>query len=151
MPNKAKRNSVFVQGRGLKSRPVSNAKLEARALRMLEAMSLQSCDLSILLCSDAEMHALNRDYRGKDRPTDVLAFALQEGEVLPGQAEMLGDVVISLDTARRQAAEKGHSILHEVTFLLAHGLLHLLGYDHQNDADEEKMRKKTEFLMALFS
>ncbi len=117
---------------------------------MLVALRKPDAELSVLLCDDQQIHALNRDYRGKDRPTDVLAFALQEGEALRGQEHMLGDIVISVQTARRQAREKGHSIRYEITFLLAHGLLHLLGYDHQTDAEERKMQKTTELLVAPF-
>lgn len=142
---------VVVQTRDLRSRPVSNRQIEERARRMLEALKVDDVELSVVLCSDRQMHMLNRDYRGKDRPTDVLAFALQEGETLEGQARMLGDVVISVDTARHQARDKGHTVLYEITFLLAHGVLHLLGYDHQSERDERKMREKTDSLMKLFS
>ncbi len=115
---------------------------------MLEAMELETAELSILLCDDATMRALNRDYRGKDRPTDVLAFAIREGQHGELAGELLGDVVISLDTARRQASDGDRTIVAEVTFLLAHGLLHLLGYDHRDAAELRRMNALTDGLVA---
>ncbi len=118
---------------------------------MLEALALAGAELSVALVDDATIHALNRDYRRKDKPTDVLAFAMEEGAPMKGaksEARLLGDVIISIDTARRQAAENARPLLAEVTMLLAHGLLHLLGYDHQNDRDERVMTEKTRELEA---
>jgi len=126
---------VFVSSRGVRSRPFANRVIAERAERMLRAMKLESAELSVLLCDDATIHELNRDYRGKDQPTDVLAFAMREGEGGPLHPEILGDVVISIDTTRRQATERGVAIVAEATFLLAHGLLHLLGYDHQTEQE----------------
>jgi len=114
-----------------------------RGQKMLAALELDGVELSVALVDDATIHSLNRDYRNKDRPTDVLAFAMREGEPLAalpeGQLEMLGDVIISVETATRQAERARRSLLDEVTMLLAHGLLHLLGHDHQTDAEESKM------------
>jgi probable rRNA maturation factor len=87
-------------------------------------------DLSVVLTSDDQIRELNREWRGKDRATDVLSFSQIEGEG-PAARRVLGDVVISLDTAARQAAELGHDLEHEVSRLLVHGVLHLLGYDHE--------------------
>jgi probable rRNA maturation factor len=101
-----------------------------------------------MLCDDETIRALNRDYRGKDRPTDVLAFAMREGDGGELHPDLLGDVVISMDTARRQAAERAQRIVDEVTFLLAHGLLHLLGYDHRTDDEDRVMRARTDALVA---
>ncbi|MEC7525534.1 MAG: rRNA maturation RNase YbeY [Myxococcota bacterium] len=142
---------VHVQTRGLKNPPVRGPKVRERAERMLAALRMPDAELSILLCDDETIWALNRDYRGKDRPTDVLAFAMREGEGPALHQELLGDVVISLDTARRQAAERGRTIVYEVTFLLAHGLLHLLGYDHQTDDEERRMSARTDALVAAAS
>jgi len=114
---------------------------------MLQALKLESAELSILLCDDATIHALNRDHRRKDKPTDVLAFALREGKPVPG-SKALGDVVISLDTAARQAEELGRTLWDEVTWLLAHGLLHLLGYDHRTVAEERRMNARADMLIA---
>jgi probable rRNA maturation factor len=115
---------------------------------MLAALDLPRAELSIVLCDDAIIHVLNRDHRKKDRPTDVLAFALREGPYAELAGAMLGDVVISLDTAARQAREKKVSLDREVTMLLAHGLLHLLGHDHRTRAEERRMTARTDALIA---
>jgi probable rRNA maturation factor len=88
--------------------------------------------LSIALVTDREMRSLNRRWRRQDRPTDVLSFPLEE-------AGALGDVVISIDTARRQAKEGGWSLASELRRLLAHGILHCRGYDHESAADARRM------------
>jgi probable rRNA maturation factor len=96
-----------------------------------------------MLTDDAALHELNRTYRGVDAPTDVLSFAQSEGGefALPeGEAPHLGDVIISLDTARRQAAEYGLALQDEVSHLLVHGVLHLLGYGHEQPEDAQIMR-----------
>ena len=90
-------------------------------------------ELSILVTSDAAIRRLNKTWRVKDRPTDVLSFGAGSG--------LLGDVVISIDTARRQAKEHGHSLADELARLLAHGLLHLLGYDHEQPTDARRMAR----------
>ncbi len=96
------------------------------------------------LVDDAKIHALNRDYRGKDRPTDVLSFALwEENDDFPlpacGEEIALGDIVISTQTAARQAREQNHSFEREIAFLTIHGALHLLGYDHGRDSARRAM------------
>jgi len=139
---------VIVSTRALKKRSVAPATVRERATRMLVALRLERAELSVLLCDDATIHELNRDYRDKDRPTDVLAFAMRDGEYGALAPDLLGDVVISLETARRQAAEHGRTTVAEVTHLLAHGLLHLLGYDHQTAAEDRKMRARTDVLCA---
>ena len=123
--------------------------IDARAVRadaeqVLEAMAESGAELVVSLVGDTEIHALNRDYRGKDRPTDVLAFAMREGEPTPDGEDVLGDVVISLDTAARQADDRGVSIAAEVRDLLIHGILHLLGYDHEISANESRRMKAKE-------
>ncbi len=107
-------------------------------------------EVSLVFVDDEYIHRLNREYRGVDRPTDVLSFALQEGEPMPDAGEeetLLGDVVISLETARRQSEEYGHSFEREVAFLVAHGVLHLLGYDHQTEEEGRTMREKEEAVL----
>lgn len=118
---------------------------------MLSELGLSDSELSVLLCDDARVQQLNREHRGKNTPTDVLSFPLMDFDdeqlsTLAGGA--LGDVVISLDTAQRQASQRGHELLQEVTFLLAHGLLHLLGYDHETDEEELEMNAATRRLVA---
>ena len=96
--------------------------------------------MSITFASDRFIRGLNRTYRGVDRPTDVLAFSMQEGEWSEIQPQLLGDVVISVETAKRQANQMGHSLDKELTILLTHGILHLVGYDHIIVDDANKMR-----------
>jgi probable rRNA maturation factor len=98
-------------------------------------------ELSILLTDDEEIHELNRQYRGIDRPTDVLSFSQIEGEDFTSSDEsvQLGDIVISVETAQRQADARGRLLSEELELLVAHGVLHLLGYDDQTDEDAEIM------------
>lgn len=140
--------SVQVSTTRLQRRSVRPSDVRWRAEQMLKAMRLPKAELSVLLCDDETIHALNRDYRHKDSPTDVLAFAMREGEGGGLHPELLGDVVISMDTARRQAITGGKTIVSEVTILLAHGLLHLLGYDHQTDDEERRMNAMVDVLRA---
>lgn len=114
-----------------------------RLLRLLAAgrPSLLDAELSVLLCDDARIHALNREWRRVDAPTDVLSFP-QDDEVT------LGDVVISTDTAARQAAEQGHPIDRELRVLLVHGVLHLLGHDHREPGEAARMREEEERLLS---
>ncbi len=106
-------------------------------------------EVDITIVDDEEIHQLNRDYRGVDRPTDVLSFALDEDdedepELLEGQLHLLGDIIISAETATRQAEEFGHGLEREIVYLAVHGLLHLLGYDHMVEEDKVVMRAKEE-------
>jgi len=112
--------------------------------RMLSALELEHAELSVLLTNDRVIRSLNHEHRGKDRPTDVLAFPLDDGDEA---APLLGDVVISLETAERQAARKRHDLLSEVQFLLAHGVLHLCGYDHVTDDGKREMDRLTRRLV----
>ena len=110
-------------------------------------------EVSVLLTDNETIHVINREYRGKDMPTDVLSFALNEGdepEILDGPPEtLLGDIIISLEKASEQAAEYGHSQEREVAFLALHGLLHLLGYDHETEAEKALMRQEEEHVLGL--
>ena len=105
-------------------------RLGRRLARAMTAAGEPGSQLSLSLVDDEEIRALNRDYRDKDRPTDVLSFAMREGEGGALHPELLGDVVISVETAERQAAEAGHSLDEELLALAVHGLAHLLGEDH---------------------
>lgn len=86
---------------------------------------------------DAEIRTINRDYLGRDKSTNVISFSMREGEEVAGQEDLLGDVVISADTAARDAAEAGVPFESELYFLLLHGILHLLGYDHERGTEEQ--------------
>lgn len=92
--------------------------------------------LSAVFTGDEDIRTLNRVHRGHDKPTDVLAFSQLEGKQIRGEIRVLGDVVISMDTAARQAGSLGHSLRHELERLLVHGVLHLLGYDHVHGGRE---------------
>ena len=105
------------------------------AHRALEVFGLNKVELSVVLVSDAQIRRLNKLYRNKDKPTDVLSFPI--GEKVEGWL-ILGDIVISVDTAKRQAQELGYSLEEELKRLLVHGLVHLLGYDHELGGEEEK-------------
>ena len=109
-------------------------------------------DVSILITDDDELHRLNRDYRNVDAPTDVLSFADDgddAGFVLPpGAPRYLGDIAISYERVVAQAAEYGHSHERELAFLVVHGMLHLLGYDHERGPEDERvMRAREEIIM----
>ena len=120
-------------------------RVQALCNRMLVALELEHAELSVLLTDDRTIHALNLEHRGKDRPTDVLAFALGD-DARPGE-QCLGDIVISLETASRQARGRRRPLLDEVRFLLAHGLLHLVGYDHDTKTHKRRMDGMTRRLV----
>lgn len=104
----------------------------------------EDAEISVLICDSDTIHELNRDYRNVDAPTDVLSFALNEGEDdVPEEEKALGDIVINLDRAVEQAKEFGHSKEREMAYLSVHGFLHILGYDHY-DPDEKKAMRKAE-------
>ncbi len=114
----------------------------------------KSCELSVVLTGDAQVRKLNRQYRGKDKTTDVLSFSLMEGKRLnsgPGTKKVLGDVVISLPQAKRQAREAGKRLESEAALLLVHGILHLLGYDHGSRREEKRMFALQERILRKFN
>ncbi|NLL52491.1 MAG: rRNA maturation RNase YbeY [Peptococcaceae bacterium] len=116
----------------------------------------ENAEIGLVLVDDNKIQALNKDYRGVDAPTDVLSFALQEkGEGEPDVLfdssladPVLGDIVISVERARAQAEEYGHSFHREIVYLAVHGALHLLGFDHASDEETAVMRSKEEEIMA---
>ena len=115
-----------------------------------EIYGVENSELSITLTDDKNIHALNKKYRGTDKATDVLSFAFRESdepEVIGADFEILGDVIISLERAKVQAEEFGHSFLREIIFLEVHGLLHLLGYDHIEDDERLEMEAEQKFIM----
>ncbi|MCI4458800.1 MAG: rRNA maturation RNase YbeY [Thermocrinis sp.] len=127
-----RKNRVLVKK---KVKGVESKLLSKVAHRALEVLGLSKVELSIALVSDVQIKRLNKLYRNKDKPTDVLSFPI--GEKVEDWL-ILGDIVISVDTARRQAQELGHSLEEELKRLLVHGLVHLLGYDHELGGEEEK-------------
>jgi probable rRNA maturation factor len=120
---------------------MDSRRLRRQVSRMARAAALHDgkkhYEVALRLCDDAEIRELNRDWRGKDKPTDVLAFAQREAAV--ADPSLLGDIVISLDTAKRQAKR---GLQAELLHLASHGLCHLLGYDHRNDREEEEMNAR---------
>lgn len=118
-------------------------RLSERTLAAVKGRSFErGAEMSVTWVGDARMRRLNKDYRGKDRTTDVLSFPLLEGKRLakaPKRPLPLGDVVISLPRTRRQAAERGVPFRDELALLLVHGILHLLGFDHATPAQEKRM------------
>lgn len=112
---------------------------------------LNEYELTLRLTTDEEMKSLNAHYRQKDQPTDVLAFAALEVDCLQIDLEemplYLGDLVISINTAERQAIDRGHSLMQELAWLAAHGLLHLLGWDHPDDSSLDAMLAEQERLL----
>ncbi len=158
-------STVDVTTRGGPFAGVSKAVIQRRAMKMLEHLDLRGVELSVALVNDEAIHELNKTYRHKDKPTDVLSFPLHErpsgwkpkgakgaeiGAGFPFDGP-IGDVILSIETARRQAEGAGRPLLDELTMLLAHGLLHLLGYDHRNDAEDREMTARTRELEAAGS
>ena len=96
-------------------------------------------ELSVTYLTNAEIHEVNREWRGKDAPTDVISFVASEGDNIGSDENYIGDIFINMDAVKRQAESYSHSRKREFCFLLAHGLLHCLGYDHQSKKEEEIM------------
>ena len=129
-------------------RGIRAAEVRGAAARLLRLLDLDA-ELSIVLVDDPEIQRLNATYRHVDGPTDVLAFAMREGDGGALHPGVIGDVVISLETAARQAAARGMPVADEVRVLLTHGVLHLLGYDHERSpAEAQRMFRKQRQLLA---
>ena len=137
---------VLLSHEGGQIGPAELARLQRRAATLLRLTGQHRTELSLLLVDDRRMRELNHHYRGRDRTTNVLAFAMREAEDLPSgdQADLLGDVVLSLDTALSEAQSEGISREQRLTWLLIHGLLHLLGYDHEKSDDEAREMARAE-------
>lgn len=106
----------------------------------LEKLNIKNAYLSVIFIDDEEMHAMNKEYRGIDRTTDVLSFALEDNDTYVPVIRQLGDIFVSIPKMQEQAKEYGHSEKRELSFLVCHGLLHLLGYDHTKGKEEEKLQ-----------
>jgi probable rRNA maturation factor len=129
---------------------INGDRLEALADAVMDAEGLPPGELGVVVTDDETIRELNREYAGDDTPTDVLAFSLREGEEFasPDGVLRLGEVIISYPTAQRQAAEADIPVEEEIDHLLVHGVLHLLGYDHAEPAEEERMRARERELLA---
>lgn len=140
----------------VKNSGVDTRRLKTIARKLLREVDEPDSSLSISLVDDAAIQVLNREHRGKDKPTDVLSFPMYEaGESLLRQAQhdteperLLGDVVISIDTARRQAADYDAPLQNEIYRLLIHGILHVLGHDHEEPAERAAMEAEERRLAA---
>lgn len=131
-----------------KTPEVSHRELRQWSKAILRHLKQRQAELSLALVTDLEIHILNRRYRQKDKPTDVLSFPLAD-ELQPF---LLGDVVISVETAARQAQRRHHSLREELQILLVHGILHLLGYDHEASPSEAvRMQRKEREIRALLT
>ena len=128
--------------------------LESILQKAGEAEGINEGEVALTFVDNKRIHELNLEYRGIDRPTDVLSFAMNEsGEdeldiILEDVPDVLGDIIISVTRAQEQALEYGHSLERELGFLFVHGFLHLLGYDHQDEASEAEMMSKQEHVLS---
>jgi probable rRNA maturation factor len=128
------------------------SRLRRVAERILSALAChEDTELSVSIVGDRTIRGINREYLARDRPTNVISFPLQEGECAGITPHALGDVVISADTAAREAAEGGMETFERLIFLLLHGILHLCGYDHERSGEAEalRMKKKERELFSL--
>ena len=106
----------------------------------LDYLKLEHVEFNVIIIDNERIHEMNKKYRGVDRPTDVITFALEDHpDIVYEDVRLLGDIYISIEKAHEQALEYGHSLKREISFLTIHGLLHLLGYDHMNEKDEKVM------------
>jgi len=135
--------SVLISKSARASYRLSTERVARVARRMLASLGCSNCELSIVLCDDQIIRNLNARYRGQRKATDVLAF----GTTSDSTSRLLGDVVISLQTADRQAKAHGATLFRETAFLLGHGLLHLLGMDHDTPRRAAAMNRQTRALL----
>jgi probable rRNA maturation factor len=136
---------VLVRSRLRRAR-FDRSRLVRLAQTILSSVGEKTADLGVMLIGDRSMRRLNRQYRKKDHTTDVLAFSMREG---PGPLSVLiGDVVISVPTAAKQAGQAGRSLDEELTVLLVHGILHLCGYDHERSKrDARRMQQREQWVL----
>ncbi|KUO51437.1 MAG: hypothetical protein APF76_13790 [Desulfitibacter sp. BRH_c19] len=118
---------------------------------VLNKETIKDYEIGVTLVDDTYIQELNSKYRGKEMPTDVLSFPLTDEDELDGDTFVVGDVVISLETAERQSSEYGHSLLRETVYLLIHGIYHILGYTHDDVEKKKAMRAKEEDILKHFN
>ncbi|MDX2439306.1 MAG: rRNA maturation RNase YbeY [Desulfobacterales bacterium] len=134
-----------------KKHKLSKTKLQKRAQAILNALGSPEGELSILVVDDSEIKTLNKDYLKRSGPTNVIAFPMKEGDFADINPQLLGDVVISMETAGREALQSGITTEERFAQLLVHGILHLFGFDHEtSEQDARKMEKKSNELLKLF-
>lgn len=141
--------AVLIQDRQ-KAADVDHGWVKKLVSTVLKELGCSEHEISILLTDDEGIRELNKKYLNRDRPTDVLAFSMREGLYAEITPDLLGDVVISVERARQQAEDEGISLEEEMALLLIHGILHLLGYNHEGpDEEARRMRQKEEELKKL--
>ena len=113
----------------------------------LKKLKIDEAIFNVIIVNNDYIHKLNKEYRNIDRETDVITFALEDDKTFNPDIRILGDVYISIDKAKSQSVEYGHSLLRELSFLAVHGMLHLLGYDHMKKEDEMVMFKLQEEIL----
>ena len=126
--------------------------VEKVLLSAIEKEKLEGVNFNLIIVNNDYIHELNKNYRNIDRETDVITFALEDDDtmILPEEIRVLGDIYISIDKARSQAEEYGHSFLREICFLAVHGFYHLLGYDHMRPEEEKIMFTKQEEVLSAY-
>ena len=115
----------------------------------LKKLGLKKVEFNVIIVDNKYIHELNKTYRGIDRETDVISFALEDDKTFNPEERVLGDIYISIDKVYSQAKEYNHSVLRELSFLAVHGMLHLLGYDHMVKEEEEEMFKLQEEILEM--
>ena len=140
--------AIAVRNRQRKVR-LKTPQVKRQLSRAMTYLGCQEQELSVVFGDDRLLQDLNRDYRDKDRPTNVLAFPQSPIDAVAPSADLLGDVVVSLPTAQREAQDLEQPLEARVVYLLVHGLLHLLGYDHEpSDADRQRMEALEQEILA---
>ena len=125
-------------------------KLKEFLVQVAKDEKLDNIIYNVIIINNEKIREINREYRNIDRETDVISFALNDDETCNSFIRVLGDIYISIDKARSQALEYGHSFKRELYFLAVHGFLHLLGYDHMKKEDEDVMFKKQEEVLSRY-
>ena len=135
--------------RGVKCPPELRRRIKSAALAVLKAEGVEeNCELSVLLTDDEGIHAINKEFRDVDKPTDVLSFPMGDTDPETGRL-LLGDMVLNIARAEEQGAQFGHGTDHEISYLTVHSVLHLLGYDHVDEGDMKRaMRAREKAIMA---
>jgi len=131
---------------------LNRRQIRSSIVRLLKRLGLEDRELSLLLVDNEEIREFNRLYLGRDYPTNVISFAMSEGAYGDVNPQLLGDIVISVEKARSEGEESGASLKESLDFLIIHGLLHLLGYDHETGDTEEALRmqeKENELFLYL--
>lgn len=120
--------------------------LEPLLTYALEVENVDNLEFNVIIINNEEIHKINKEYRGIDRPTDVISFALEDYKDIKYENDyrVLGDIYISIDKVKEQAKEYGHSFERELSYMVVHGFYHLMGYDHIKEEDKNIMRQKEE-------